>query len=74
MIFKKRFKGRWADMLELAGAGLCLWWFGCWAVAAATTNVLTQLAFDARYGLYLALAASGVALIAAGVRVVRPRA
>ena len=67
-VFKKRFKSQRADLFETAGTGLCLWWFGCWAIFGAWGGVAAP---QPLLGLYLALGAGGAALAAGAARLVR---
>lgn len=72
-VFKKRFKAQWGDLFETAGAGLCLWWFACWAIFAAWGDTLSTLGIQPLIGLYLALGASGVAVASGAARLLGAR-
>ena len=72
-LLKRRLKGAWSEHLELVGAGLCLWWFATWAVTATFMDEWSRLAFQAQYGLYIALGASGLALMTSAFRLVKSR-
>lgn len=73
-MFQRRLRSRWADLVETAGAGLCVWWFGCWAIFASMGDTLTTLGVQPLYGLYLGLGASGVALATGAARLAGGRA
>jgi hypothetical protein len=65
---RRWFRGPWVDHVEVAGAGICLWWFGSWAIVAAAAGFWTRWALEACWGLWAALGASAVVLAAGAAR------